>query len=202
MSYYRTSAGGWNKSHGTVEKTPRIDSFDLALTGIWGQLWWKSTEIPIYQEWDSCILMPMRKGEQQIKLSRKPNGYGGEQIFFLCPSCGKRIRFLYFTGRDNLFKCRKCSRLNYRSQQETRSGTMYYYDKGMALVDKHLDTWSRVRPDGFTFCDWVPSRSRYMHQSTYKRYLRRFLRYKAKHIDREMADLKRILRICGKRVEL
>lgn len=196
MSYYRTSAGGWNKSHGTVEKTPRIDSFDLAMTEIWGQLWWKSTEIPIYQEWDRCVLMPECKGEQEITLSHKANGYGKSQTFFLCPTCGERVRFLYFT--DRLFKCRKCSRLNYQSQQETRSGTMFYYGKGMDLVDKRLYTWPRVRPDGFTFCDWIPDRPRYMHQSTYRRYLRRFLRYQKKHNDRQIEDMRRILGIMGK----
>lgn len=31
MSRWRNN-GGWNKSHGTVEKTPRIDSFDSAIS--------------------------------------------------------------------------------------------------------------------------------------------------------------------------
>lgn len=198
MSYYRTSAGGRNKSHGTVEKTPRIDSFGLARTETWGSLWWASTEIPIYQEPDHCILMPMRKGEQEIALSHKPNGYGKSQTFFMCPVCGARLRFLYFNGKDRLFKCRQCSRLNYRSQQETRSDSMYYYGKGMALVEKHLDAWPGVRPDGFRFCDWAPDRPRYMHQTTYRRYLARFLRYREKHIEREIEDLKRIVGMFGR----
>ena len=79
---------------------------------------------------------------------------------------------------------------------------MFYYDKGMDFVEKHLDRWPRVRPDGFTFCDWIPDRPRYQHQSTYWRYLRRFLRYRQKHSDRQIEDLKRLLRICGKGVGL
>lgn len=35
--------------------------------------------------------------------------------------------YLYLTG--GVFLCRKCSRLNYRSQQETRSDSMYYYER-------------------------------------------------------------------------
>jgi len=54
---------------------------------------------------------------------------------------------------------------------------------------------TRVRPDGFSFCSWIPERPRYMHQTTYKRYLRRFLRYQEKHYNREMADMARLLRI-------
>ncbi len=128
---------------------------------------------------------------QTVELSRKPNGYGGAQTFFLCPACGARVRYLYLTGR--VFLCRKCSKLNYRSQQETRSGSMYYYDKGMSLVDKHLDTWPRLRPDGFTFCTWIPERPRYMHQSTYWCYLHRFAKYQHQHYVRQIDDLSRAL---------
>lgn len=83
--------------------------------------------------------------------------------------------------------------MNYKSQQQTRSGSMYYYDKGMALAEKHLDTW--IRPDGFIFCRWLPERPRYMHQSTYRRHLIRFLRYREKHSDRQMEDALKILRM-------
>ena len=72
---------------------------------------------------------------------------------------------------------------------------MYYYDKGVALVEKHLDAWPEFRPDGFSFCRWVPDRPRYMHQTTYRRYLARFLRYRQKHADRQMADMLRLLKI-------
>lgn len=127
-----------------------------------------------------------------LELSRKANGFGGSQVFFLCPACGERRRYLYLTGTT--FLCRKCARLNYQSQQETRSDSMYFYDKGMALAEKHLDTWPGVRPDGFSFCDWVPDRPRYMHRNTYQRYLRRFLRYRKQHFDRQINDMARLLR--------
>lgn len=139
-----------------------------------------------------CDLFPPECREYiEIKLSRKRNGYGGEQLFFLCPACGRRIRYLYLTGKT--FLCRKCSRLNYQSQQETQSDSMYYYHKGVSLVEKHLDTWPRVRPDGFTFCDWVPDRPRYMHQTKYRRYLARFLRYRRQHEARQLADLRKLI---------
>ena len=72
---------------------------------------------------------------------------------------------------------------------------MYYYDKGVALVEKHLEAWPEFRPDGFSFCRWVPDRPRYMHQTTYRRYLARFLRYRQKHADRQMTDMLRLLKI-------
>ena len=35
--YYRCNAGGWNRSHGQIERTPRIDSFELPLGKPWRQ---------------------------------------------------------------------------------------------------------------------------------------------------------------------
>lgn len=70
---------------------------------------------------------PKEGWNQTIELSRKENGFGGNQAFFLCPACGERRRYLYQLGAA--FLCRKCAQLNYRSQQETRSGSMYFYDK-------------------------------------------------------------------------
>ena len=197
--------GGWNKSHGTVEKVPRIDSFEAAEVGYDGVLFAsRDNGLPLVLDcYRDVTYAPDRDIEtveiwhpkdgwsRTIELSRKLNGYGGNQAFFLCPACGERRRYLYQVG--TAFLCRKCAQLNYRSQQETRSDSMYFYDKGMALVDKHLDTWPRVRPDGFTFCSWVPERPRYMHETTYRRYLRRFLRYRRQHEARELEDLRRLI---------
>ena len=72
---------------------------------------------------------------------------------------------------------------------------MFFFNKGMTLVEKHLDRWPQVRPDGFSFCDWVPERPRYMHRTTYRRYLARFLRYRKKHADRQMAEMLRLLKM-------
>lgn len=203
MSRWRNN-GGWNKSHGTIEITPRVDSFEAASAEKTLFAGNGRKSIPLdcarYTEHgpgpgvrrEIVELWGGRWG-QTLELSRIASGFGGSRAFWLCPACGGRVRYLYFTGA--VFLCRKCARLNYRSQQETKSDCMYYYDKGMALVEKHLDCWPQMRPDGFSFCDWVPDRPRYMHQTTYRRYLARFLRYREKHSDRQMADMLRILRI-------
>lgn len=68
---------------------------------------------------------------------------------------------------------------------------MYFYRKGVALAEKHLGTW--LRPDGFSFCGWLPERPRYMHQITYRKYLARFLRYRKKYADRQMANMLKLL---------
>jgi len=205
--YRWNNNGGWNKSHRTVEKTPRIDSYEAGVVEGRGCLFgYADKGMPLvldcarYMEYgpeaDREIVEvwhPKEGWSQELELSRKENGFGGYQTFFLCPVCGERRRYLYLAG--TAFLCRACSRLNYRSQQETRSGSMYYYDKGMALVEKHLETWPRVRPDGFSFCAWIPERPRYMHQSTYRKYLRRFAKYQHHHQIRQMEDIGKILRI-------
>ncbi len=205
--YQWNNNGGWNKTHGQVEKTPRIDSFEAGAVEGWGTLLGyadKGRSLVLdcnrYREYGPGLDREIEAVElwhpdgwsQTLELSRKCNGYGGSQAFFLCPACGARVRYLYMTGA--VFLCRKCSRLNYRSQQETWSDSMYFYDKGMTLVEKRLDTWPRVRPDGFSFCAWIPERPRYMHQSTYGRYLRRFARYQHHHQERQVQDMARLLR--------
>ena len=186
MSTWRNN-GGWNKRYGTVEKVPRIDSYEAGEVESCGALIafcdgkMLALDCDHYTE---CgpereiveVWHPEDGWSQTLELSRKVNGFGGSQAFFLCPACGDRRRYLYLTGAT--FLCRKCAGLNYKSNQETRSGSMYYYGKGVALAEKHLDTWPGVRPDGFGFCRWVPDRPRYMHQTTYRRYLIRFLRYR------------------------
>lgn len=204
--YRRNNAGGWNRSHGTVEEMPRIDSYE-AWAGECEYLFCRADKgcslvldcfrymkrgPETYQEIVK-VCHPKDGWSREIELSRKRNGYGGDQAFFLCPACGRRVRYLYQVGAT--FLCRKCSILNYKSQQETRSGAQYYYNKGVALVDKHLDTWPRVRPDGFTFGDWIPERPRYVHQSTYRRYLRRLAKYQDQHQRRQMEDMAKILKI-------
>lgn len=143
MSRWRNN-GGWNKTHGTVEKVPRIDSYEAGAVGGWGTMFgYTDKGIPLVfdcvreieylpdRDLETVTLWHKKDGwSETLELSRKANGFGGSQAFFLCPACGERRRYLYQVGIT--FLCRKCSGLNYRSQQETRSGSMYYYDKGMA----------------------------------------------------------------------
>ena len=124
-----------------------------------------------------------------VKLSHKRNGYGGKpQTFFLCPQCGERVRYLYL--KENRFLCRKCARLNYRSQQRTE-GSMTYYEEGMDFVNRRLKFPEYV-PDGFSVVGYVPEKPPGMWRKTYHRYLARFFRYRNKHTQRLIQDLARI----------
>ena len=168
--YYLSNAGGWNKTHGQVEQSRRIDSFEVADLRGTGALWNGNGFTQVHRAGDDHVLLHLSGGDLRVGLSYSPNGYGGKQTFFLCPECGQRVRFLYLAGRGVL--CRKCARLNYKSQQETK-GSMVYYEKGMEYAKEHLTT-PVCSVDGFTFCDWIPERPRYMHRETYRKRLRRF----------------------------
>jgi len=48
----------------------------------------------------------------------RPN-YGGLRYWFICPSCSKRTRKLYFLGGQGYFLCRTCQGLTYRSCRES-----------------------------------------------------------------------------------
>ncbi len=54
--------------------------------------------------------------KQSILLAKIPNTFGGYRLFFSCPVCAERRRFIYL--RSGLFLCRKCQDLRYQSQSE------------------------------------------------------------------------------------
>ena len=143
--------GGWNRHCGQIEKAPRIDSFELARSDVWSVIACGGQRVDAHHDQELCRLFPAGSpsGGIKIALSSKRNGYGGRQLFFLCPVCGLRVRFLYQSGRS--FCCRKCVRLNYKSQQETRSGPLYFYNRGMAYADRHPDQWQQHRPSPSSF---------------------------------------------------
>ena len=186
--YFRCNNGGRNKTHEQVEQTPRIDSFELAFTGSWGGIYCGQKYLNIYQDEEHCEIFP--PDGYTIQLSHKNNGFGGKQTFFLCPGCGQRVRYLYVTGQRD-FLCRKCAKLNYKSQQQTKDSMMDYW-KGMEYAKKHLSLppWP---VDGFAFLRYLPDRPRGMHENTYRRHLLRFFRYQLRHGKRLVEDLGRIL---------
>ena len=189
--HFRRNNGGEGKTHEQVEQTPRIDSFELSHTHAWGGILCGGKYLDIYQDTDHVEIFPPKSMRGAVvELSHKNNGFGWWQTFFLCPECGERVRFLYLTGRRG-FLCRRCARLNYRSQQRTKD-SMVNYDDGMKYAERHLST-PACSIDGFTFCGWMPERPRYMHRSTYLKHMRRFLKYRLRYEERTLSDLRRII---------
>ena len=101
--YYLNNAGGWNKTHGQVEKTSRIDSFEVPSLHGTGCLWCGQGLIQAHKVDERSVLLHLKGRDQRVSLSYSPNGYGGKQTFFLCPECWGRVRFLYLTKQR--FSC-------------------------------------------------------------------------------------------------
>ena len=189
--YFRCNNGGWNKTHEQVERTPRIDSFETPSLHGTGCLWCGQRLIQAHKVDECNALLHLKGGDQQVSLSYSPNGFGGQQTFFLCPGCGDRVRFLYLTKRG--FLCRKCAKLNYRSQQQTKDSMVDYW-KGMEYAKRYL-TLPPWTIDGFSFIRYLPDKPKGMHETTYRRHLVRFFRYQKRYMNRFAAD---ITRICSK----
>jgi hypothetical protein len=56
--------------------------------------------------------------KQTLKIERTPCNYGGDRPWLVCPNCHRRFAILYAEGA--YFFCRKCQRLPYASQGESK----------------------------------------------------------------------------------
>lgn len=192
--YGRNFSGGDNRTHGQVERVERIDSFKGARVMGWGKLF-TSGMIPLdcgHFMKDNEEIVELSRGRWHItlELARTPSGFGGSCAYWLCPRCGKRARYLYFKNRG--FLCRNCARLNYHCQQRTKDSTNYARD-GLKLAQERLG-WTPpfdVCPADFPYM--APDRPRYMHRTTYHRYLARYRRYQKKYQRESMREMLAIL---------
>ena len=64
-------------------------------------------------------LQPM---QEFVSIDRTRCNYGGERLWFLCSNCGTRAAILYAAGIR--FRCRRCYRLCYASQNEDQLSRM------------------------------------------------------------------------------
>ena len=140
------------KKHGQVEREIRIDSFEAE---------YRAFQIA------PCALLPFERegmrirldGEKIVKLAYMHNA-AGRLTFFLCPCCGKRVRFLYLPE----YRCRECSGLNYRCQQTT---------KGSLADIRAIPAKIGARQPGELELDYKLERPRYMHRGRFERHKKR-----------------------------
>lgn len=193
-------SGGYNKTHGLIERADRIDSFEIGGAEGRGFVFASGggQTLPLRCErygTDGRELVelssPRGRWRETFILARVQSGFGGSRVFWLCPVCGRRARFLYFKGRG--FACRDCARLNYHTQQRTRDCRNHYRD-GLKLAQEKLG-WEP--PDWLTPLDFPhvePDKPPYMHWTTYQRYLARFRRYQAAYRRDSLREMMSILR--------
>lgn len=190
--YGKNYSGGGNKTNGQIERADRIDSFEAGGQEASGillasrnggssptPLWYGRHTI--YDPERREIVELSYRGSQwrdTLGLTRVRSGFGGNRAFWLCPICGQRARFLYFKGRR--FVCRKCGRLNYRSQQRTKDSSNHFQD-GMRLATEKLHWYPPVDIVPMDFPHVTPDRPKGMHWVTYKRHIASFRQYQVKY---------------------
>ena len=201
--YGMNYSGGDNKTHGQIERTDRIDSFEAGDREDCGLLIASRDGHDLPIRYDRYALpdleglgivelsYPESQWRTTLELTSVPSGFGGKRTFWLCPCCGRRARYLYF--KDRGFVCRDCAKLNYRSQQRTH-GSLHHYRDGMRLAREKLQ-WE---PPGWfvpmDFPHMTPPCPRYMHKTTYRRYLARYRRYQEQCQRESLREMLAILR--------
>ena len=75
--------------------------------------------------------------DHSIELDSDPCPLGGRQWYFRCPDCGRRVRNLHMPPTEQVFGCRICFDLTYRSVQES-SAAVRALRKDPAALERAL----------------------------------------------------------------
>lgn len=177
--------GGQNKTHGCTTQCKRLDSFHcgkaLPLMAEKGlevhrvTMRWKDGDNIGLALYPGRMELHYLAGEGEARreihatayLDPVENNYGGPpRIYFRCPSCSRRCRFLYL--RNLHFKCRQCAELNYYSQQVSK-GTDEAAYKMQRFIREKFGVEESMSPAEAV--DYFPARPKGMHRNTYFRLL-------------------------------
>ena len=174
-------SGGHNKTHRRLENFRRIDSFAFRDFVMWDKYlpFKESVKYPlvggdiIYYPQSMEAVIKEGDSYTDLILSSVPGIDGkSERLYFHCPYCGKRVRYLY--RRQERYMCRNCAKLNYASQQKSGMDEMRL--KMERIVEKELGYtwWYRDYPNMCIQDLWHIPKPRYMRSEKYERLLKEF----------------------------
>lgn len=66
------------------------------------------------------------KIQEPVSFTNTCPHFGGVRWWFTCPMCKKRVGKLYLPTRGELFGCRKCHTLTYKSSQDSKKYNIIY----------------------------------------------------------------------------
>jgi hypothetical protein len=190
--------GGQNKTHGSTGSTARLDSFSFARAtnalqpgqGFTTTISW--TYGNRYSGTESSVSIRGNRtrikikaqatdnsGEtyaiaQDVLFSTVQNNYGGSpRLYFTCPYCFGRARYIYLTdrhGRQQPFACVKCSNLNYTVTQQTKGEWLYVHKIEELLRTKYKVPYKDIKApfDMIDYCFLPPPKPRYMRWANYE----------------------------------
>jgi hypothetical protein len=179
----------------TCESCPSLDVRELQREGKLAEnrsfsVWWSGYGQIICQSfaWELVLHSPPGEfstkdcpGQQRINLFRPRCRYGGSRTWFVCP-CGRTVAILYWV--DDLFACRRCHNLAYRSQ-------------GMDAHLRNVVKRQAIRKKlggGSDLTEPLPARPRGMRRRTYWRLQAQALALEQRSLTGMMAFLKRYRR--------
>ena len=171
-------SGGHNKTHRQLENFRRIDSFSFYdyLKGDKYLFCKETVKYPIIR---GDIVYYVGEGMAEIRegdsytdliLSRVPGiDEKSTRLYFHCPHCGKRVRYLY--RRQERYLCRNCAKLNYASQQKSGMDELRLK---MERIAERLDyQWWRNGFDCIADVYYIP-KPHYMRWAKYEKLMQEF----------------------------
>lgn len=194
-------SGGLNKTHKQEEKYRfcKIDSFAFS-NYVKGDkyLYYKSEikypaagEAIIYHVHTKTASIEYDGYRYPLELSRVANIDGRSiRVYFICPSCGKRVRYLY--KKDNGIRCRTCSELNYASQQ--KSGMEEVLHKMQDVVENKLQYshWKLENP--YSLHELYIPKPRYMRWRKYNELIREYKQLQEEYYGYELKMLSKFFK--------
>ena len=101
--------------------------------------------------------------DEMVRYAWTKTRFGGPRRWFRCPGCARLSRVLF---GDTRFRCRKCHRLRYGSQAETKADRA---NRGMWKIVKRLYPKAAFNE--------LPPKPKGMHWRTYERLAKRYQAY-------------------------
>ena len=203
------NSGRHNRTHNCINRYRRLDSFSFSKIisvikrkgrcHVEHQLQWsdgKSLSVIIYREklavtYSAEIGAEWKDIRDVFYFEGAPNNYGGpDRLYFLCPSCGGRVRFLYL--QKLRFKCRICTRSNYYSQQVAK-GTMASAYRMERILWVHFKINTDMAP--MDLAEYIPQRPKYMHKKSYNKHLLAFREAQEEYYRHFISESERIMKM-------
>jgi len=147
----------------------RLDAHAVGLTpGVFTWRWsWsnylsgeQAATIRLIVRPDASVLFDYRKAgepmQQATTLRKTPTHNGGHRLDWLCPQCGRAVRYLYGAP----FLCRHCHDLHYPSQQAShKQAGRYAVQRRMDAIRRKLkmtgEMLPREKPAGVRWRTWL-----------------------------------------------
>ena len=157
-----------DRTHRSLIEFPRVDSFvfsDMLRDMVSEPITVEGSKVSLYRD---RLVIDGERGEIVCRFSFVKSGFGGRpRVFFRCPICGGRCRYLYLNPSNlgGYAACRKCARGNYPSQTVTRGLGQELIRIRSFLRDIFNEACDDLSAEELTI--YVPKKPRGMHHVTY-----------------------------------